>query len=99
MNSPKEHDSRENQRGSEDIAPIAFHIQEDGCDDITEDFAEGDVELVQGHQVAADSSLDSFSDVYRDFVMESASELQHNGTANWFPGALKRSWTLTCTSL
>lgn len=43
---PKEHYGRENQRGSEDKSPIAFHIQKDRRYDVAEDLAQGNVELI-----------------------------------------------------
>lgn len=60
------HDGREEQRGPQDPAPVSGHAQEDGGDGVPKNLAEGNVELVQGDEVAADSALHRLGDVHGD---------------------------------
>lgn len=57
------HDGREDERGTEDVAPVTRNTDEHGGDSVAKDFSEGNVELVQGHQVTTETAFDSLGDV------------------------------------
>jgi hypothetical protein len=60
------HDGGEDERGSENVAPVAGNTDEHGCDRVSENFTESDAELVERNQVTTQSRLDSLGDVDRD---------------------------------
>jgi hypothetical protein len=62
----EEHNGGEDEGGAEDIAPVAGNMQEHGGDGVTEDLAEGDVELVERNEVTTNSALDGLCDVDGD---------------------------------
>lgn len=60
------HDRREDERAPENVTPATFDSDEHGGYSISENFTEGDVELVEGHQITTKPRLYTLGDVYWD---------------------------------
>lgn len=60
------HDSGEDERGTEDVAPVARDADEHGSDSVSKNFTKSDVELVQRNQVTTKSAFDGLSDIDGD---------------------------------
>lgn len=58
-----EEDGGEDDRGSEDVAPVALDVDEDGGNDVAEDFTKSNVELVQGDEVTSPLARNGLGDV------------------------------------
>ena len=60
-----QHNRGKDERGTEQVAPAAaFDVDEDGGHDISKDLTKSDVELIQGHKVAAVFSRNRFGHIY-----------------------------------